>query len=319
MAAYDSVWCGARNGASRSERPVAPRRRPRRRSWRTAHPHPASGGSRPGIVRASMRLAGSRRPDQQQPVAAGEGDLQCAPCLQLAADLSEVRRRETGLVASTGAGSAAPVRRIRDADRPWAGRSRCVARAAAGPAPPRRAAMAAPTTSMPSTSAASSSPSAGTTTRRSPRRASAATIGRIPGTDRISPPSDSSPTSAARPGAARTCSDPSRIPSAIARSSDAPALRCSAGARLTVIRRGGCTNPAFRIAPRTRSRASWSAASASPTIVNPGRPPATSTSTRITRPSRPTTVADSSVASTPRPYRRPLDGGSPSAYRTLSR
>ena len=40
-----------------------------------------------------------------------------------------------------------------------------------------------------------------------------------------------------RPG--RTCSDPRRIPIAIARSSDAPALRRSAGARLTVIRRGG--------------------------------------------------------------------------------
>ena len=36
-------------------------------------------------------------------------------------------------------------------------------------------------------------------------------------------------------------------------------MRSSAGARLTVIRRGGWTKPALRIAPRTRSRASWTA------------------------------------------------------------
>ena len=105
------------------------------------------------------------------------------------------------------------------------------------------------------------------------------------------------------PVPARTCSDPSRIPTAIARSSEAPALRRSAGARLTVIRRGGWTNPALRSAPRTRSRASWSAASASPTTVNPGRPGATSTSTRMNRPSRPWSVADGTIASTPRTLR----------------
>ena len=52
---------------------------------------------------------------------------------------------------------------------------------------------------MPSTSRASSTAAAATTTRLSPRRASAATIGRTPGTDRTSPPSDSSPISAMRP------------------------------------------------------------------------------------------------------------------------
>ena len=116
--------------------------------------------------------------------------------------------------------------------------------------------------------------------------ASAATMGRIPGTGRTSPPSDSSPMNAQRP-LARTCSEPSRIPSAIARSSPAPALRTSAGARLTVIRRGGKARPLFRIAPRTRSRASWRAVSGRPTMVKPGSPGATSTSTRITRPSMP--------------------------------
>ena len=91
----------------------------------------------------------------------------------------------------------------------------------------------------------------------------------------------------ARPRPARTCSEPSRMPIAIARSSEAPALRSSAGARLTVIRRGGMVKPALRSAPRTRSRASDSAASGRPTIVNPGSPGATSTSTRTTRPVEP--------------------------------
>ncbi len=171
-----------------------------------------------------------------------------------------------------------------------------------------------PQTSTPSTSLASSTAAAATTTRRSPRRAKAATIGRTPGTDRTSPPSDSSPISASRPPPARTCSEPSRIPTAIARSSDEPALRRSAGARLTVIRRGGWTKPAFRRAPRTRSRASWSAASASPTMVKPGSPGATSTSTRIIRPSRPLRVADGTMASTTRGYRRTLTARSIAAY-----
>ena len=118
-----------------------------------------------------------------------------------------------------------------------------------------------------------------------------------PARGRSSPPSESSPMNAQWP-VARTCSEPSRIPTAIARSSDAPALRRSAGARLTVIRRGGNARPLLRMAPRTRSRASWNAASGRPTIVNPGRPGATSTSTRMTRPSMPWSVAAWTVAST---------------------
>ena len=91
---------------------------------------------------------------------------------------------------------------------------------------------------------------------------------------------------------------------AIARSSDAPALRTSAGARLTVIRRGGWWYPALRSAPRTRSRASDNAASGRPTIVNPGNPGATSTSTRTRRPVMPLRVAETSVASTGRTVSR---------------
>ena len=227
-------------------------------------------------------------------MAAGEADLQRAPGLELAADLGEIRgpkpRGPLSLSASRSTVPAVAADRLDGPEPPEASATRSIrggvttARrlgrrrmiSAASPS------VATPTTSIPSTSDASATADAGTTIRRSPRSARAAVIGNTPGTGRTSPPSDSSPTSAIRPGPVRTCSDPSRIPSAIARSSDAPALRRSAGARLTVIRRGGWTKPALRIAPRTRSRASWSAVSARPTIVKPGRPGATSTSTRMT-------------------------------------
>ena len=69
------------------------------------------------------------------------------------------------------------------------------------------------------------------------------------------------------------------IPSAIGRSNDAPALRTSAGARLTVMRCTGKSNPELRIALRTRSRLSRTLASGRPTMVNAGKPNDTSTST----------------------------------------
>ena len=173
--------------------------------------------------------------------------------------------------------------------------------------------------SIPATSRASAAPSAGTIARRTPRLASATSIGSSPGTYRTSPPSDSSPTRPHRTRAACTCSDPRRIPMAIPRSSDEPALRRSAGARLTVMRRGGNAKPLLRIAPRTRSRASRSAASASPTMENPGRPGATSTSTRMTRPSRPWTVAESTVASMPPRYAGALTSHSSGTAPPLTR
>ena len=67
-------------------------------------------------------------------------------------------------------------------------------------------------------------------------------------------------------------------PSAIGRSNDDPALRTSAGARLTVMRWCGNSKPELRIAERTRSRLSRTVASGSPTIVKWGSPNATSTS-----------------------------------------
>ena len=58
-----------------------------------------------------------------------------------------------------------------------------------------------------------------------------------------------------------------RMPSAIGRSNEAPALRTSAGARLTVTRCSGNSKPELRIALRTRSRLSRTLASGRPTIV----------------------------------------------------
>ena len=47
-------------------------------------------------------------------------------------------------------------------------------------------------------------------------------------------------------------------------------MRSSAGARLTVMRPGGKLSSAAEIPERTRSRASWQARSARPTIAKPG-------------------------------------------------
>ena len=83
------------------------------------------------------------------------------------------------------------------------------------------------------------------------------------------------------------------------RSNDEPALRTSAGARLTVIRCGGNSNPELRIALRTRSRLSRTLGSGRPTIVNEGRPNVTSTSTWTGKASMPKTAALRRQASTP--------------------
>ena len=53
---------------------------------------------------------------------------------------------------------------------------------------------------------------------------------------------------------------------AMGRSYAGPSFLRSAGARLTVMRRIGNSQPELRIAARTRSRASWTALSARPTM-----------------------------------------------------
>ena len=90
---------------------------------------------------------------------------------------------------------------------------------------------------------------------------------------RGSPPSsDSSPSSSTSSTSRRATSpDAASTPSAIGRSNEAPALRMSAGARLTVMRSIGNSNPELRIALRTRSRLSRTLASGRPTMLNAGQ------------------------------------------------
>src|SRR4029450_7501847 len=106
------------------------------------------------------------------------------------------------------------------------------------------------------------------------------------------PSSDSSP-SKSTSSTLRRVTTPlaARTPMAMGRSNDEPALRMSAGARFTVTRCSGNSNPEFRMALRTRSRLSRTDVSGSPTIVIPGRPNETSTSTLTVQASIPYTAA----------------------------
>ena len=56
-------------------------------------------------------------------------------------------------------------------------------------------------------------------------------------------------------------------------------MRVSAGARFTVMRRMGNSQPEFLMAALTRSLASWTAVSGKPTMEKEGRPGEMSTST----------------------------------------
>ena len=80
------------------------------------------------------------------------------------------------------------------------------------------------------------------------------------------------------------------------RSRPAPPLRTPDGARLTTVLRRGHGSPLERMAARTRSRDSRTAASGNPTMVNPGRPFETWTSTETWLPTAPDSVADAMVA-----------------------
>ena len=108
---------------------------------------------------------------------------------------------------------------------------------------------------------------------------------------RTSPVSDSSPANT-QPS---TCSRSTwllaaRMAIATGRSKPGPILRRYAGARLIVMRFCGNSKPEFVIADRTRSRASRTALSASPTIVKAGRPTRMSASTQTRRESTPSSA-----------------------------
>ena len=98
--------------------------------------------------------------------------------------------------------------------------------------------------------------------------------------------------------AGRAARWPPAPPTASGRSKCGPSLRRYAGARLTVMRFCGNSKPEFVIAARTRSRASRTALSASPTIVNAGRPRRMSHSTQTRRASTPSIANVVTAAST---------------------
>ncbi|MDR8960418.1 hypothetical protein FEP79_02786 [Burkholderia multivorans] len=112
-------------------------------------------------------------------------------------------------------------------------------------------------------------------------------IANAPRIGRSAPVSDSSPANS-RPASASTgiCPLAARMPSAIGRSKRPDSFGRSAGARLTVMRRTGNSNPQFCSAARTRSRLSRTSRSGRPTIENDGNPLARWTST-VTSGARP--------------------------------
>jgi len=186
---------------------------------------------RPG----QQRLARSRRPDHEHAVAACQSQLERAAGLQLAADLGQIRfgRRNRPTTRGTGSHRASRPRRTRSA-RPQRGRTWEAPRGpclVAGAQECGRLGQRCCRHDF-DTLGKGGFHRAGCRHDHSSNASSAraATIGSSPGTGRSSPPSDSSPRTAHRP-AAVTCSEPTIIPSAIARSSDAPPLRRSAGAR----------------------------------------------------------------------------------------
>src|SRR5690606_34837856 len=169
--------------------------------------------------------------------------------------------------ASSGAGAAAassatsgspwPSRRYRHTDsRLAAARALAWRSRATSPALPSGTIRVWP--SVPQRMAAGSTPCTG---RRAPERASS--------------PRNSCPSRRSR----GTCPLAARMPRAMARSKRQPSLGRSAGARLTVTRPAGNSSFALWMAARTRSRASFTTVSASPTMVVPGRPPPRCTST----------------------------------------
>ena len=157
--------------------------------------------------------------------------------------------------------------------------------------------VATPCTPSPRANAASWTSTNGTT-RPGDRAASARAS--IPGTWRNEPLRPSSPQKA-RPSPQSGGRSPvaTSNPTAMGRSSPAPALRTPEGARFTVTRDIGQGRPLESTAARTRSRASRTAASGRPTMVNPGRPFVTWTSTETAQPMAPLSVAEVIAANMP--------------------
>ena len=157
----DAPWCGARNGGRRDQ-PVGRQRRPAAECTRVASSAAVvvEGGQQAGQAPGEHRLAGAGRPDEQQVVAAGRGDLEREPGDGLAAHVGQVGRgpgtgaggataaaRATAaspLSAATSSASVADGRMTVPLDEPWPRGRRCGTTTTARldarrPAAPRRA------------------------------------------------------------------------------------------------------------------------------------------------------------------------------------
>ena len=173
------------------------------------------------------------------------------------------------------------------------GRGRRDAAAGTGVLSPRRMPISSsrvptPATSMPGTADASSSFPSGTKSRVLPSARQLMASAIAPRTGRTDPSSPSSPTKADRASATGgTWPNAARRATAIGRSKPDPDLGRSAGARLTVMRRGGSPSPVWARAAKTRSLPSRTAPAGSPTTVKMGSPFWTFTSTRTDCPSTP--------------------------------
>src|SRR5688500_15109965 len=148
----------------------------------------------------------------------------------------------------------------------------------------------------PSASAACGALPSGRTKPRPVPRADSA-MASAPRTGRSPPVSESSPSNS------KPCSDSmlswpleARIPSAMGRSKRLESLGSSAGARLTVMRRAGNSKRAWLSAARTRSRASRTSVSGSPTMWNAGSPGPRCTSTVTSGASMPASARLATVA-----------------------
>ena len=149
------------------------------------------------------------------------------------------------------------------------------------------------------TRAASATLGAGSTSVATPARRACRAIESAPRIVRSAPSRPSSPTNIRSAAATDDSSCPvaTRMPMAIGRSNAVPSFFTSAGARFTVIRRGGTLKPELTSAAPTRSRLSFTALAASPTIVHWGSPCAASTSTMTSYASMPTSAAERTAAS----------------------
>ena len=208
------MWCGARNGRLPGEgvdRALPGGGGDDRRGQRS---RVVERRQQPGDRPRQQRLARTRRTEEEEAVPAGEGDLEGPARLRLSPDLGEVRDGGASRTLAAGRSSPGVVARTLDELDP-ARRCRDPARSAC----PDQ--LDSSTQRLHAEHVHARRPGA-PPRRRSPRRrpggcraaASAATIGSTPGTERTSPPSDSSPISAdppaARPQLFRAEQDPDR-------------------------------------------------------------------------------------------------------------